>query len=140
MAVLKARVIEIVLIQDNKNRNAPILDFLHMHCKLNAVERVKSEFHALEYLTHREQNTIPKIILLNSTVSKEGRAFFLQKIKSGESTRQIPVIILDPSREFQQVNGDGEMDINTYTIHLSEFSELIKGMKKVMELDACLIA
>lgn len=116
-----------------------MVDFLERYCKFNDKEWVKNEFHAFDFLTYRQGNTFPKVILFDSTVSKEGRDFFFRKIKSDEKTRQIPVIILETSKGFDD-RCDRQIGINTYTVKLSEFSDLIKRMKEVVPLDSCLIA
>lgn len=105
----------------------------------------KNNFHnTLSYLTNGEEALdfifctgnyknrniadIPKIILLDLKMPKIDGFEVLEKVKSDERTKSIPVIILTSSNENTDISTCYNLGANSYIVKPSDFDGLVKAV------------
>jgi len=86
------------------------------------VEHVKDGDEALDYIAsvtlRAQRNTanLPKFILLDLNLHKTGGLQVLQRLKSDERTRRIPIIVLTASKLAIEVVESYKLGVNSYVI------------------------
>jgi two-component system, response regulator len=126
--------IEIVLIEDSihdaemtiraLNRNNVSTKILHLKDGAEALEF----FFATGKFEGRNLQRKPKIILLDLKMPKVDGLEVLEKIKSHDITRSIPVIMLTSSREDCDIEKSYLLGANSYIVKPVDFDEFNKAI------------
>lgn len=130
--------IEILLVEDNRNDAELTIRELKKHNMANSLFHVKDGEEALEfifatgrYASSRDMQSAPKVILLDIQMPKVNGIEVLQKIKSDERTRAIPVVILTSSKEDPDVKKCYSLGANSYIVkpvNFEGFAEAIRNL------------
>jgi len=97
--------IEILLVEDNLNDAEMAIRALKKYGIANHLLHLKDGLTALQYLfgtgefEGRSTSNKPKVILLDLKMPKVSGIEVLEKIKSNELTRKIPVVVLTSSKK-----------------------------------------
>lgn len=90
---------------------------------------------ALDYLfgteQHEPSNPLPAIVLLDLNLPKVGGLDVLQRIRSDERTKWMPVVILTTSKEERDLIAGYSLGVNSYVrkpIDFGQFSEAVRNL------------
>jgi two-component system response regulator len=130
--------VEILLVEDNINDAELTIRELKKHNLANNLFHVKDGEEALDFIFAtgkyngtRSINNIPKVVLLDIQMPKVNGIEVLQKIKSDERTKAIPVVILTSSKEDPDIQKCYGLGANSYIVkpvNFESFAESIKNL------------
>jgi CheY-like chemotaxis protein len=75
--------------------------------------------------------SLPRLILLDLNMPRVSGHDVLRRVKSEESTRRIPVVVLTSSREEQDILESYNLGVNSYIVKpvdFDKFSEAVAGL------------
>jgi two-component system response regulator len=100
----------------------------------NSLLHLQDGEEALEYIfctgkySARNIGEMPKLILLDLKMPKVDGLEVLQKIKSDERTKIIPVVLLTSSKEDKDIIDGYRLGVNSYIVKPVEFQGFIKAV------------
>jgi len=129
--------VEILLVEDNLQDAELTLRALSKNNLANSVLHVKDGAEALEFLfaagaysSRRVENT-PRVVLLDLKLPKVDGLEVLQKIKSDERTRMVPVVVLTSSKQDRDMVESYKLGVNSYIVKPVEFEAFLADVKQL---------
>ncbi len=125
---------EILLVEDNPTDAELTMRALKKTNLANKIVWVKDGVEALDFIFATGQfrdmdfEKIPKLILLDLRMPRVDGFEVLQRIKSDERTKHIPVVILTSSQEEKDIIESYKLGVNSYVSKPVEFDEFIKAV------------
>ena len=132
---MKTHASEILLVEDNPNDAELTIRALRQANVANPVVHVEDGEEALDYIfatgtyANRKIEDIPSLILLDLKIPKVNGLQVLQKIKSDERTKIIPVVAFTSSQEDPDVRECYRLGVNSYIVKPLEFDAFSKTIK-----------
>lgn len=129
--------VQVLLIEDNPSDVELTIQALRKNNFMNTVQVVTDGEEALEYLfgtgkyKGRDINNRPKLILLDIKLPKVDGFEVLEKMKSDELTRVIPVVILTSSKEERDVIESYKLGVNSYIVKPVDFDKFVEAVSHV---------
>jgi two-component system response regulator len=129
--------IEFLLVEDNPNDEELTLYALKKNNITNRIQVVRDGAEALDYLfctgeySHRQINDPPKVVLLDLKLPKVDGLEVLEKIKSDERTRTIPVVMLTSSQEERDIVESYQLGVNSYIVKPVDFEQFIEAVRQL---------
>lgn len=129
--------LRILLVEDNPAHAELIIRSLEEHQMPSDIYHVSDGELALDYLFQRGQFVdsvewpLPHVILLDIRMPKVSGLDVLKEIKSTESLKHIPVIILTTSDAKQDVTKAYQNYVNSYLVKPVDFQEFMNLMEEV---------
>lgn len=129
--------VEILLVEDNDNDAELAIRALRKNNMANSIIHIKDGPEALDYIFstgaygNRGIENIPRIILLDLKLPKLTGLEILEKIKSDNRTKMIPVIMLTSSKEEPDIASAYQLGANSYIVKPVAFDSFIDAMKNV---------
>jgi len=126
--------IEILLVEDNPTDAELTIRALKKKNLANKLVWVKDGAEALDFLfapgdyAERSKEDLPKLVLLDLRMPKIDGLEVLQKIKSDERTKKIPVVVLTSSKEDEDIVESYKLGVNSYVSKPVEFDEFTKAV------------
>ena len=126
--------IEILLVEDNPTDAELTIRALKKKNLANKLVWVKDGAEALDFLfatgdyAERSKEDLPKLVLLDLRMPKVDGLEVLQKIKSDERTKKIPVVVLTSSKEDEDIVESYKLGVNSYVSKPVEFDEFTKAV------------
>ncbi len=126
--------IEILLVEDNMNDAELTIRALRKVNLANQLVHVKDGAEALDFLfgrgafEGRTTTDLPKVILLDIKMPKVDGIEVLKQIKTTESTKNIPVVIMTSSKEQQDMISSYNLGVNSYVVKPVEFQNFAKAV------------
>jgi len=130
--------LDLLLVEDNMNDAELAIRELKKHNLANNMFHVKDGEEALEFIFGtgkyagiRDTANPPKLILLDIHMPKVDGIEVLQRIKSDERTKIIPVVILTSSKEDPDIKACYKLGANSYIVkpvNFEGFAESIKNL------------
>ena len=123
---------EILLVEDNSNDAELAIRALKKNNIANYIIHLKDGAIALDFIFGKGQyegrniNDIPKVILLDLKMPKVGGLEVLEKLKSNELTKKIPVVVLTSSKEHPDVEKSYQLGANSYIVKPVDYDNFIK--------------
>lgn len=123
---------EILLVEDNTSDASLTIMALKEKNLANNIVHVKDGQEALDYIfaegafSGRNIEDIPSVILLDLKMPRVNGIEVLQKIKSDERTKTIPVVVFSSSQEDPDVKTCYELGVNSYIVKPLEFESFMK--------------
>ncbi|SRR5258706_5033352 len=123
---------EILLVEDNMNDAELAIRALRKNNIANNIVHVKDGAIALDFIfgtgqyQGRNIDIQPKVILLDLKMPKVNGIEVLEKIKSNELTRKIPVVMLTSSKEHPDVEKAYLLGANSYIVKPVDFENFRK--------------
>lgn len=126
----------ILLAEDNPKDVELTLAALETHNLANDVVVVEDGAEALDYLYCRGKyrmrpNGNPAVVLLDLKMPKVNGIEVLQTIRTEESLKKIPVVILTSSREESDIVKSYELGISSYVVKPVNFQEFADTVGKL---------
>ncbi len=127
--------VEILLAEDSSTDAEMTMRALKKIGLTNDVVWVKNGQEALDYIfrvgvySTRSTNE-PKLILLDLKMPKVDGLEVLQKLKSTEETKMIPVVMLTSSAEEQDIVKSYQLGVNSYLVKPVEFDRFVEEVAK----------
>jgi CheY-like chemotaxis protein len=127
---------EILLVEDNPIDREITLGVLKKHDFANKIHVVEDGEEALKYLfdiadTRGYSNDKVKMILLDLNLPKVNGLEVLQKIKSDNRTKNIPVIVLTSSAEEFDIVESYNLGVNSYILKPVNMKKMIDAIKEM---------
>ena len=121
--------VEILLVEDNAADAELALRAFKKGRLANNVEWLRDGSEALDYLYCEGQyagrsNGNPKLVLLDLKMPKVGGAEVLARIKSDETKKMIPVVIMTSSQEERDLISSYQLGANSYIVKPLDFEAL----------------
>jgi two-component system response regulator len=127
--------IDILLIEDNPNDVELALDALRENKLSNHIEVVRDGAAALDFLfctgeyTHRDPDSLPRLILLDMKLPKRNGLEVLQEIRANPHTQTIPVVIMTSSTEERDIYQSYQQGVNSYIVKPVDFEQFTAAVK-----------
>lgn len=128
---------KILLVEDDPNDAGFIKDILIKFIKPENIFHVENGAEALDFVfkkgayENRNENITPKLILLDLKTPKINGLEVLQRIKSEEYSKSIPVVILTSSKEEKDLTDSYKLGANSFVvkpIDYKDFENTIEGI------------
>lgn len=126
--------VEILFVEDNMSDAELTIRALQKNNIINKLHHAKDGAEALDFIfgqgkyTGRTIENAPKIVLLDLKMPKVNGIEVLQKLKSDERTKSIPIIVLTSSKEDPDIRKCYELGVNSYVVKPVEFESFIKAV------------
>lgn len=134
---MKEHEVEILLAEDNPGDAELTIRALKKSKMANSIIHVEDGLQAIKFLfgegeyAGRDINNKPKVILLDLKMPKLNGMEVLQKIKSDERTKKIPVVVLTSSKEDPDIAACYNLGASSYIVKPVEFEEFIKVVTNI---------
>lgn len=128
---------EIILVEDNPSDAELTIRALRKNNIINGLLHLQDGEEALEYVfgtgryEGRNVADLPKVILLDLKMPKISGLQVLEKIKSDERTRIIPVVLLTSSKEDNDIKEGYKLGVNSYIVKPVGFDNFVKAVSDV---------
>ena len=124
----------ILLVEDDPNDVELTLKGLDEYNLANEVVVARDGEEALDYLLHRgkfadRSNGNPVVVLLDLKLPKVDGLEVLRRMKSDESLKIVPVVILTSSREEKDMVEGYRLGTNAYVVKPVEFKHFVDAIK-----------
>lgn len=128
---------EILLVEDRMSDAEMTIRVLKKNHLTNKIVHLKDGAEALEFIfaegnySHRNIENVPKVILLDLKMPKVNGIQVLQKIKSNERTKKIPVVVLTSSKEDPDIQECYRLGVNSYVVKPVRFERFVKVVSEL---------
>lgn len=132
-----SQIFEILLVEDNPYDAELTLNALKINNLDSKVYWVENGEQALDFLFGRGEYTgqdisiKPKLILLDLKLPKENGMEVLEKIKSDEKMKTIPVVILTSSKETSDIKKCYKLGVNSFVVKPVDSEEFTKSVSEL---------
>ncbi|MCX9011436.1 MAG: response regulator [Candidatus Methanoperedens sp.] len=129
--------VEILLVEDNPNDAELTLRALKKNNLANKIHLVKDGAEALDYIfaagayAGRNVGNKPKVIFLDLKLPKVDGLEVLQKIKTDDRTRTIPIVVLTSSHEERDLVESYKFGVNSYIVKPVDFDKFIQAVAQL---------
>jgi two-component system response regulator len=129
--------VQILLVEDNLSDAEMTINALEKNNLANKLLHVKDGAAALDYIfaegvySHRNIEDKPRAILLDLKMPKVNGIEVLQRIKSDERTKTIPVVVLTSSKEDPDIKKCYALGVNSYVVKPVAFDEFQKAISEM---------
>ena len=134
---MKNKIKVILLVEDNEDDEILTLQALKENNINNEVVVVRNGAEALDYLfgtglfKGRDVSNLPQLILLDLKLPKIDGLQVLEKIRTSESTKLLPVIILTSSKEEHDMVKSYSLGANSYIRKPVDFNQFLECVKQL---------
>jgi two-component system, response regulator len=125
----------ILLVEDNVHHAELVMRGLQDHKVANIIYHVKDGEEAIDYLFRRKNYAdtstcpVPHLILLDLRLPKLDGFDVLEKIKTDNELRKIPVVVLTSSNAEKDLNKAYDHYVNSYLVKPVDFEKFQKLMQ-----------
>lgn len=128
--------VHILLAEDSQTDAEMTMRALRKINLKNEIIWVRDGQAALDYIFYEGEyvdrpKRVPRLILLDLKMPKVDGIEVLQKLKSIEATRTIPVVMLTSSAEEQDIVRSYDLGVNSYLVKPVEFDRFVEEVSKV---------
>jgi two-component system response regulator len=129
--------VEILLVEDSLDDAEMTIRALKKINLANKVVHVEDGQEALDFLfakgrfSARELTNRPKLIVLDIKMPKVDGIEVLRQIKSNETTRMIPVVIMTSSAEEKDMIASYDLGVNSYVVKPVDFENFVKAVNEL---------
>jgi len=129
--------VEVLLVEDNPSDAELTMRALKKRNLANRLFHAKDGAEALDFLfangafADRRVENGPKVVLLDLKLPKVDGLEVLQRIKSDERTKKIPVVVMTSSREDRDLLTCYERGVNGYVVKPVEFEDFSRAVSEL---------
>ncbi|MEX0899070.1 MAG: response regulator [Gammaproteobacteria bacterium] len=120
----------LLLVEDNPSDEELTLRSLKKHNIANEVVVAHDGVEAIEFLLDASK-PLPDLVLLDLKLPRLGGFEVLQRIRSEERTRLLPVVVLTSSSQDEDIVSSYRLGANSYVrkpVRFSDFSEAVRQL------------
>ena len=134
---MKNSEVEILLVEDDPDDAEMTIDAMRKNNLANKLIHMVDGEQALDFLfgtgkfIGRDTDLKPRLILLDLKMPKVDGMEVLEKVKSNEATKKIPVVILTSSKEDPDVSKCYELGANGYIVKPVEFEGFMRAVSEL---------
>jgi two-component system response regulator len=124
--------VDIVIVEDDPSDAELITRVFRKHNLVNKVVVLKDGAEALDFFFGSSANDHPKVVLLDLKLPKVNGIEVLQRLKSDERTKDVPVVVLTSSAESQDIKDAYKYGVNSYVtkpIRFEEFGNAVSELR-----------
>lgn len=127
----------ILLIEDNPDDEALTLRAFSKNHITNPVVVARDGVEAIDYLTasgshaERDLSSMPVLILLDLKLPRIDGLEVLRRIRAGEHTSMLPVVVLTTSRETQDIEQAYRLGANSYIRKPVDYERFIQAVGQI---------
>ena len=129
--------VEVLLVEDNVHDAEMTIRALRKVNLANNLIHVKDGEEALDFIfakgkfSDRQQTDLPKVILLDIKMPKVDGIEVLRQLKSRESSKTIPVVIMTSSKEEQDIINSYQLGVNSYVVKPVDFEGFARAVSQL---------
>lgn len=129
--------IEILLVEDNDNDVELTLRAFKRHNLTNRIHVARDGAEALDFLFHGDQGVRatasegPRVILLDLKLPKVSGLEVLKEIKSHQTLKTIPIVILTSSAEEPDIAECYKLGANSYIVKPVDFDRFTEAVREL---------
>ncbi len=130
-------IVEILLVEDNMGDAELTIRALRKNNLANHLVHLEDGQEALDYIfaegnySNRNIENTPKLILLDLKMPRINGIQVLQKIKSDDRTKKIPVIVLTSSKEDPDIEECYLLGANSYVVKPVQFEKFLAAVSEI---------
>ena len=120
----------LLLVEDNPSDEELTLRSLKKHNIVNEVVVARDGVEAVEYLLD-DAKPLPDLVLLDLKLPRLSGLEVLQRIRTEERTKMLPVVVLTSSSQDEDIVSSYRMGANSYVrkpVRFSDFSEAVRQL------------
>jgi len=128
---------DILLVEDNPNDVELTLRALKKHNLSSRLQVVRDGEEALEFLfcegkfSLRDKTDLPRFILLDLKLPKVTGLEVLERVKSDDLLKMIPVVILTTSREEKDMLQSYQTGANSYIVKPVDYNKFVDSVAEI---------
>lgn len=128
---------QILLVEDNARDEALTLRALRKNNLVNDVVVTRDGVEALDFLfgtgafADRDLSESPQVVLLDLKLPKIDGLQVLQRIRSDERTRRLPVVVFTSSSEEEDMIKSYDLGANSYVRKPVDFEQFLEATKQL---------
>lgn len=125
----KNELVDILLIEDSLGDAEMAMRSLRKNSKVQNLVHLEDGAEAIDFIfargeyTDRDAQKTPKLIILDLNMPKVNGMDVLEKIRSDQRTKRIPVVVFTSSKEDSDVKKCYDLGVNSYIVKPVEFNE-----------------
>ena len=124
--------VDILLVEDNPQDAEMTIRALRKHHLANSIHHAKDGAEAVAFLFGSDATARrPKVVLLDLKLPKVDGLEVLQKVKSNEATRTIPVVVLTSSKEERDMVESYRLGVNSFITKPVEFEKFMEAVQQL---------
>ena len=129
--------VEVLLVEDNIHDAEMTIRALRKVNLANNLVHVKDGEEALDFIfakgkfADRQESDQPKVILLDIKMPKVDGIEVLKQLKSRESSKTIPVVIMTSSKEEQDIINSYQLGVNSYVVKPVDFEGFARAVSQL---------
>ena len=129
--------VEILLVEDSLDDAEMTIRALKKINLANRLVHLEDGQEALDFLfargrfSARELTNRPKLIVLDIKMPKVDGIEVLRQIKSNETTRMIPVVIMTSSAEEKDMIASYDLGVNSYVVKPVDFENFVQAVSEL---------
>ena len=129
--------VEVLLVEDNPSDAELTMRALKRRNLANKLFHAKDGAEALDFVfaqgvfANRRVENGPKVVLLDLKLPKVDGLEVLQRIKSDERTKKIPVVVMTSSREDKDLETCYALGVNGYVVKPVEFEDFSRAVSEL---------
>ncbi|HWB90648.1 MAG TPA: response regulator [Puia sp.] len=129
--------VEVLLVEDNMHDAEMTIRSLKKVNLANNLVHVKDGEEALDFIfvrgkfAGRQPDQFPKVILLDIKMPKVDGIEVLKQLKSNETSKTIPVVIMTSSREEQDIINSYQLGVNSYVVKPVDFEGFARAVSQL---------
>ena len=121
----------ILLVEDNADDEQLTLRALRQSDIPNMIRVARDGAEAIDYLFGSASGSLPDLVLLDLKLPKISGLEVLQKIRSEDRSRALPVVILTSSDEERDIVKSYDLGANSYIRKPVDFDEFIDAVRQL---------
>ena len=125
------REVEILLVEDNPDDAELTIRALKKRNLANRLLHISDGEEALRYLFESQNSYYPKLILLDLKMPKVDGIQILQRLKTNEKMKVIPVVILTSSKEERDIVESYNLGVNAYIVKPVQFDNFMEAVEQL---------
>ena len=123
--------VEVLLIEDNPEDAELTIRVLKKHHLANNLIHLQDGEAALDFLFAEGSSNIPRLILLDLKMPKMSGMQVLEKVKSDDELKSIPVVILTSSQEDPDIAKCYSLGANSYIVKPVDSNNFFNAIKEM---------